>query len=150
MALKENVEAFAVKQALGFMDKDPEKNLPKLLDWFDMFDRKDSLKTQREAVRKVVMDKDNKFYAGVHGKAAQRRGSSVYGKYAAKTETRHENLRTVRNSYPDWNGYRAKLEPGTGRMLWRYCGKRDGAVRYSPVARTSSQYPAFDPLRKKF
>ena len=61
MALKENVEAFAVKQALGFMDKDPEKNLPKLLDWFDMFDRKDTLKTQREAVREVVMDKDNKF-----------------------------------------------------------------------------------------
>ena len=29
MALKENVGAFAVKQALSYMDKDPEKNLPK-------------------------------------------------------------------------------------------------------------------------
>ena len=35
---KENVEAFAVKQALSYMDKDPEKNLPKLLDWFDKLD----------------------------------------------------------------------------------------------------------------
>ena len=38
MALKENVGAFAVKQALSYMDKDPEKNLPKLLDWFDKLD----------------------------------------------------------------------------------------------------------------
>lgn len=29
MALKENVGAFAVKQALSYMDKDPEKNLTK-------------------------------------------------------------------------------------------------------------------------
>ena len=38
MELKENVGAFAVKQALSYMDKDPEKNLPKLLDWFDKLD----------------------------------------------------------------------------------------------------------------
>ena len=62
MALKENVGAFAVKQALSYMDKDPEKNLPKLLDWFDKLDRKDTLKTQREVVRKVVMDKDNNWH----------------------------------------------------------------------------------------
>ena len=52
MTLKENVSAFAVKQILSYMDKDPEKNLPKLLDWFDRFDRKDTLKAQREAIRK--------------------------------------------------------------------------------------------------
>lgn len=61
MTLKENVSAFAVKQILSYMDKDPEKNLPKLLDWFDRFDRKDTLKAQREAIRKAVMDKDNNW-----------------------------------------------------------------------------------------
>ena len=55
MALKENVEAFAVRQAISYLDRDPEKNLPKLMDWFD---RKDTLKRQREMVRKVVMDED--------------------------------------------------------------------------------------------
>lgn len=44
------------------MDKDPGKNLPRLLDWFDKFDRKDILKTQRETVRNVVMDKDNNWH----------------------------------------------------------------------------------------
>ena len=62
MAIKENVEVFAVKQALSYLDKDPEKNLPKLLDWFDRFDRKDTLKTQREMIRSVVMDPDNNWH----------------------------------------------------------------------------------------
>ena len=62
MALKENLEIFEVKQALSFMDKDPENNLPRLLDWFDRFDRKDTLKTQREVIRKAVADKDNNWH----------------------------------------------------------------------------------------
>ena len=51
MAIVENVEAFAVRQALSWLDRDPEKNLPKLLDWFDRFDRKDTLKVQRDIIR---------------------------------------------------------------------------------------------------
>lgn len=51
MAIVENVEAFAVRQALSWLDRDPEKNLPKLLDWFDRFDRKDTLKVQRDVIR---------------------------------------------------------------------------------------------------
>ena len=62
MALKENVEAFAENQALAYMDKDPEKNLPKLRDWFDRFDRKDTLKKQRDVIREVVLDTDNNWH----------------------------------------------------------------------------------------
>ena len=51
MAIVENVEAFAVRQALSWLDRDPEKNLPKLLDWFDRFDRKDTLKVQRDIIQ---------------------------------------------------------------------------------------------------
>lgn len=62
MALTENVGVFAVKQALSYMDKDPEKNLPKLLDWVVRFDRKDTLKKQRDTIRQVVLDKDNNWH----------------------------------------------------------------------------------------
>ena len=62
MAIVQNVEAFAVKQALSYLDKDPEKNLPKLLDWFDRFDWKDTLKTQRDIIRNVVMEQDNNWH----------------------------------------------------------------------------------------
>ena len=63
MALKENVGAFAVKQALSYMDKDPERNLPKLLDWFDRFDRKETLKAQRDSsAGKWSWIKDNNWH----------------------------------------------------------------------------------------
>lgn len=44
------------------MDKDPETNLPKLLDWFDRFDVKNTLAMERAAIRKVVEDPDNNWY----------------------------------------------------------------------------------------
>ena len=62
MAIIESMEAFAVKKALGYLDKDPETNLPKLADWFDRFDVKNTLAVERAAVRKVIEDKDNNWY----------------------------------------------------------------------------------------
>lgn len=62
MAITEKIETFAVKTALGYLDKDPEKNLPKLMEWFDRFDRKGTLKMERDAVRKMIEDKDNNWY----------------------------------------------------------------------------------------
>ena len=87
MALKENVGAFAVKQALSYMDKDPEKNLPKLLDWFDRFDRKDTLKVQRDAVRQVVMDKDNNWHQLVMSLWADALPSGAATAISTPTET---------------------------------------------------------------
>lgn len=47
MALMEKAEAFAVKATLEYLDRNPEKNLPKLMDWFDKFDRKGTLEKER-------------------------------------------------------------------------------------------------------
>lgn len=62
MTMIKNMEAFAVKKALAYMDKDPETNLVKLLDWFDLFDVKNTLEMQRTAIRKVLEDRDNNWY----------------------------------------------------------------------------------------
>ncbi len=62
MALIENLEAFAIKRALGYMDKDPKTNLPKLLDWFDKFDMKNTLADERAVIRKVISDEENNWY----------------------------------------------------------------------------------------
>lgn len=62
MTLKENIEAFAVKTALGYLDQNPEENLPKLLEWFDKFDRKGTLNKQREAIRNVMGNPNNNWY----------------------------------------------------------------------------------------
>ncbi len=62
MAFKHGAEIFAVRRALSYLDADPEKNMRKLLDWADKFDRKDTLKVQREAVRRAVLDKDSNWH----------------------------------------------------------------------------------------
>ncbi len=62
MNLKDNTETFLVKKAIEFLDKDPETNFPKLLDWFDKADIKGTLVKQRTAIRSIMDDKDNNWY----------------------------------------------------------------------------------------
>ncbi len=62
MPLKLTLESFAVKQALGYLDKDPEKNLMKLMDWADRVDRGGGFEKQRIAIRHVLEDKNNNWY----------------------------------------------------------------------------------------
>ena len=62
MAIIEHLEAFAMKKALGYMDKDPETNIPKLLEWFDKLDTKDMHLKERTSIRNVISDKDGNWY----------------------------------------------------------------------------------------
>lgn len=62
MALKEKAQIFAIKKALEYMDKDPETNIPKLVDWMEMFDVKGTLKKETTAIKGVVADPDNNWY----------------------------------------------------------------------------------------
>lgn len=62
MSFKETVEVFAIKKALEYMDKDPEANLPRLMDWFDKFDVKNTLVNQRKAIRQIVDNPDSNWY----------------------------------------------------------------------------------------
>lgn len=51
-----------LKLAYAYLNSNPEKNVPKLMNWMDRFDKKDIMKGQRNAVRKVIEDKDNNWY----------------------------------------------------------------------------------------
>ncbi len=62
MSMKTSVEGFAIKKAFEYLDKDPERNLMKLMDWFDAFDRKNTLQKQRTAIRSAVSDPENNWY----------------------------------------------------------------------------------------
>lgn len=35
--MKENMQAFAVKQILQYLDEDPDKSMPNLLEWADKY-----------------------------------------------------------------------------------------------------------------
>lgn len=62
MAIKEHLKAFAIKKALGYLDKDPETNIPKLVDWFEKLDAKNVHEKERIAIRQVISDKNNNWY----------------------------------------------------------------------------------------
>lgn len=62
MALKEKAQIFAIKKALEYMDKSPEENIPKLVDWMERFDVKNTLKKEVGAIRQVVNNPDSNWY----------------------------------------------------------------------------------------
>ena len=57
--VKESFQKFAVNQALKYLEKNPEKNLPKLMAMVDKVTPKDWYVSQRNAVRKTLEEKGN-------------------------------------------------------------------------------------------
>ncbi|MGI6721897.1 MAG: radical SAM protein [Anaerovoracaceae bacterium] len=51
-----------IKQALKYMEKDPDKNLPKLIDWADKIDRTGEFAKYRKYFRGWIENKDGNWY----------------------------------------------------------------------------------------
>ncbi len=64
MSVKTVIQSAAIRQALGYLEKDPEKNLPKLMAWTDRFagDDQDSFMEQRDVIRKVINDPEDNWH----------------------------------------------------------------------------------------
>ena len=56
---KENVQKFALSQALKYLEKDPEANIPKLIELVDRFFPDDWYTSQRRAIRNSIAEKNN-------------------------------------------------------------------------------------------
>ena len=59
--LSENMKAFGVKQVLSYIDKDPEKNVPKILDWLIHTDKNGVVSNQARAIKNAFQDGDNNW-----------------------------------------------------------------------------------------
>ena len=64
MALGNTMKKVALRTAFDYIGKNPEENMPKLMDWVDRFagDGPESFPVQRAAVRKVIEDPENNMY----------------------------------------------------------------------------------------
>lgn len=62
MRISTGLKKIAFDMAYGFLDRDPEVNIPRLLDWVDRMDTKDAVKAQRDQFRKVIEDKEGNWY----------------------------------------------------------------------------------------
>ncbi len=62
MKLSSQIKAYGVSKALDYLDKDPEANLPKLMEWVDRFAGEDLFPKPRDTFRNVIQDKNNNWY----------------------------------------------------------------------------------------
>lgn len=62
MSIANSVQAFAIKQALAYLEKDPEANIPKVIDWIDKFDTSGELTRHIKSIRPILTDKENNMY----------------------------------------------------------------------------------------
>lgn len=59
---KQAALAAAVKTGLGYLEKDPEVNIPKLMELVDRFVPDGWYESQRNAIRNAIQDKDSNWY----------------------------------------------------------------------------------------
>ena len=61
-SMKENLQSFAVKKAISYLNEDPDKCLPELLNWADTFDKDNLYLSQRDMFRTIIKNPDNNWY----------------------------------------------------------------------------------------
>ena len=61
MQISKSIQKFGISQALDYLNKDPAKNLPKLMDWADKFSA-GKFEKQRRAIRKAIEDPTDAHY----------------------------------------------------------------------------------------
>ena len=62
MNIKENIQAAAIRQAYAYLDKDPDANLPRLMDLADKLDTGNAYANQRAAVREALGNPESNWY----------------------------------------------------------------------------------------
>ena len=61
MAIRQALQAVAVKQAIAYLEKDPENNILKLINWVDAFDRRGRIDRHMKAIRPALTDPDSNW-----------------------------------------------------------------------------------------
>lgn len=59
MNVKDNMQNFAINQALKYIEGNPEENIPKLMSLVDHFTPEGWYQSQRDAIRQVIEEKNN-------------------------------------------------------------------------------------------
>lgn len=62
LKFKERLQQMGIKMALEYLDKDPDKNLPKLLEWADKIDYSNAFASQRQYFHSVLEQPDGMVY----------------------------------------------------------------------------------------
>ena len=61
MGLMDQLKKTGMSMVYGYLDKDPDRNLPKLIDWADQLDTKNVYGPARKQFRKVIEDPESNW-----------------------------------------------------------------------------------------
>ncbi len=61
MNVSDKAKDFAMKQLLNYLDKDPDNNIPKVLEWFEKYDREGGVADQIRGIKKAIRDPNNNW-----------------------------------------------------------------------------------------
>lgn len=56
------ITSAGLKLAYNYLNSNPEKNIPHLMDWVDIIDKDNAMPSQRKAFRNVIENKENNWY----------------------------------------------------------------------------------------
>lgn len=59
---KEHIQEFGLKKAISYLEKDPDTNMMKLLNWADKFDKENTFQSQIQGIREVLGDPSSNWY----------------------------------------------------------------------------------------
>lgn len=62
MKATNKIKKIGVKQALRYLDKNPDKNIPKLMNWVDTFVKDDVFASQRKGIRAIINEPEGNWY----------------------------------------------------------------------------------------
>ena len=62
LSMKEKLEKFGIEKAIGYLAKNPEKNLPKLMNMVDKIDKDNTFLGARHAFHAALDDPDGNWY----------------------------------------------------------------------------------------
>ncbi|MDO5845162.1 MAG: radical SAM protein [Methanocorpusculum sp.] len=62
LTLKQKIKVFGIKRALKYLETDPEKNIPKVLNSVEKFDTSNSLSQPMPTIKRVLSDEDGVWF----------------------------------------------------------------------------------------
>lgn len=61
MNISDKLKGFAMKQVYAYLDKDPDTNIPKVLDYLQAHDKGGGISSQVDSVRQAISDPNNNW-----------------------------------------------------------------------------------------
>ena len=65
-SLEEQLKALGVRKALHYLDRDFDRNAPRLIDWVEKHDRQHVVTNEAESVRRILANPDDNWNRLVH------------------------------------------------------------------------------------